>query len=211
LQAASLGANPEAASMLNYINEHMVTDISTEALDSIMKKLKCESPVEEPDRFACDCLAEFYDGQRPDTMKFNRKRLVGVGVAYNDDGAQKPYFELSGMELRQRQEIGDKLFKFNATPTEPGEAELIAAALRDLRQGKIPKDNFAYQFVLTGTPPNEPSIVLKGLSGNSLGSMDNGFRILLREYNNTLVALEIHPIDSEIVTHRFYIMRYTGY
>ena len=209
LQAASLGGNSEAMSMLNYLNEHMVADITAAALDAIENKLHCEKPSQETERFACDSLADFRQGQYPDIRKIDRKRLVGVAVAFNNNDVPTPYFELSGLELRQQKDIGDKLYKFHATATEPGEADLITAAVQELRLGKIPKDNFAYKFVLTSEPPNEPSIALKGVSGTSLGSIDGGFRVLLREHNNTLVGLELHPMDDEILAHRFYFMRYS--
>jgi hypothetical protein len=159
--------------------------------------------------FACSSLEVFRKGETVSASAVDGKRLIGVGVAFNNGDNQPPSLELTGLEFHRHDAVSDKLFRFHATPTEPGEEEIIQNAIKALLNGKVPHDNMAYQFVSTSPVTLEPSLAWKDTTVKSTGSMVDGFRILFRRYKNTITALEIHPQDQDILANRFYVTQYT--
>ena len=208
LENASNLGNTKAASLLNYYYQYKTTDISVETLKEIEDHLQCQRSTDEKIVFTCDSIKLFRKGYAIDGNSLDQVRLVGVGVAFNQHNKQAPSFELAGLQINKNDAVSDKVFRFRATPTEPGEAEIIDNAIKALLKGNVPKDNLAYQFVSNSPLSMEPSLAWKDSSSQSTGSMVDGFRILFRRYKNNIIALEIHPQDTLVVENRFYVMCY---
>ncbi len=209
LEKASALGNAKAGALLNSYYQYNVPDISDDLLGKLENYIQCGKSQDQKHVFACSSLEVFRKGEIVPVSAVDGKRLVGIGVAFNNGDNQPPSFELAGLEFHQNDAISDKFFRFHATPTEPGEEEIIQNAIKALLSGKVPQDNIAYQFVSTSPVTMEPSLAWKDTSVKSTGSMIDGFRILFRRYKNTITALEIHPQDQEVLANRFYVMQYT--
>ncbi|WP_455203127.1 tetratricopeptide repeat protein [Kaarinaea lacus] len=208
LEKASNQGNTKAASLLNYYYQFKTTDISIGLLKELEDHLQCAHTKDEKHVFACNCLKLFRKGDAIDSDTVDGIRLVGIGVAFNQNDNQSPSFELAGVEFHKNDAVSDKVFRFRATPTEPGEAEMVQNAIKAILKGNVPKDNFAYQFVSTSPLSLEPSLAWKDPTKQSTGSIIDGFRILFRMHKNAIIALEIHPQDPQVVANRFYVMQY---
>jgi TPR repeat protein len=209
LEKASALGNAKAGALLNSYYQYKVTDISDDLLGKLEKYIHCGKSQDQKHVFACSSLEVFRKGETVSASAVDGKRLIGVGVAFNNGDNQPPSLELAGLEFHQHDAVSDKLFRFHATPTEPGEEEIIRNAIQALLNGRVPQENIAYQFVSTSPVTLEPSLAWKEPAIRSTGTMVDGFRILFRRYKNTVTALELHPQDQQVLANRFYIMQYT--
>lgn len=174
------------------------------------KMFKCEAD-DAQNLEACKALDLFVEGEIPAETPIDGVRLVDVGYLANPDGSlenQLIVIEFSwSRDFHKKLYFPNKICAIFVAPSEEGEDKLIAEAIKELRDHKIPVDNPAYQWAMDheisledcrSLDKNADETALVSETGNwSLTTSAGQYIFVAKSWSNNLADLVLlHRIDD---------------